>query len=301
MLPQLVEDLVHLEGGGKRLDQDGRLDRPRLQAQRLLREEEHVVPDPRLAVTLELGEIEVGPRAARDQLVRVVKEVEAEIQKRAGNGYPVQRHVTIGEMETPGTDHEHGGLLVQPVLLPGGGIVEGELPAHGIAKIELPLDQVFPRRRGCVLEIRHEDVGAGVERVDDHLPIGRSRDLHGAVHEVVRERGDLPVLGADRSGLGQEVERLPLRETRDPLGAAIESLADARSETAGELLEEAKRLRGEHLLEARPDRSVDDERSLICLPQCHETTLTNHYVYGNNYLINNQLTWQRFVNYCCKK
>ena len=65
VLAQLVEDLVHLEGGEDRLDQDGRLDRPVLDAEALLRPGEDVVPEPRLEVRLELREVEVAPVARR--------------------------------------------------------------------------------------------------------------------------------------------------------------------------------------------------------------------------------------------
>ena len=37
MVAQLVEDLVHLERGEDRLDQDGRADRPAVDAERVLR------------------------------------------------------------------------------------------------------------------------------------------------------------------------------------------------------------------------------------------------------------------------
>ena len=65
VLAQLVEDLVHLERGEDRLDQDGRLDRPLRDAEPLLREGEDVVPEPRLEVRLELREVEVPPVARR--------------------------------------------------------------------------------------------------------------------------------------------------------------------------------------------------------------------------------------------
>ena len=67
VLAQLVEDLVHLERGQDRLDQDGRADRPARDAERVLRMQEDVVPEPCLEVALELGQVEVGARAALEQ------------------------------------------------------------------------------------------------------------------------------------------------------------------------------------------------------------------------------------------
>ncbi len=65
MVPELVEDFVHLERGQDGLDQHGGLDRALGQAQRLLGKEENVVPQPRLEMVLQLGQVEIGAGAAR--------------------------------------------------------------------------------------------------------------------------------------------------------------------------------------------------------------------------------------------
>ena len=73
MLAQLVEDLVHLERGEERLDEHGGLDRAVRQAERVLREGEDVVPEPRLEVALQLGQVEVRARCPRvEQLARAL-------------------------------------------------------------------------------------------------------------------------------------------------------------------------------------------------------------------------------------
>src|SRR3989442_15512652 len=60
MLFQLVENLVHLERGGERLDEDGRLYGAPRNAELLLGDSEDVVPESRLQMTLHLWKIEVG-------------------------------------------------------------------------------------------------------------------------------------------------------------------------------------------------------------------------------------------------
>ena len=55
MLAKLVEDLVHLECRGERLDQDRRFDRAARDAEELLRPDEDVVPESRFMMALELG------------------------------------------------------------------------------------------------------------------------------------------------------------------------------------------------------------------------------------------------------
>ena len=288
VLAQFVEDLVHLEGGGKGLDEDRRLDGARLEAKRLLAGQEHVVPDACLEMTLQLRKVEVGSGAARQELVRVVEEVEAEVEEAARNGRAIQGEVTLGKMEPPGAHDEHRGPLVQPVLFSAHGIVEGELPPHGIPEIQLPLDQVFPGRRVGVLEIRHEHVGARVERVDHHLAVGGSRDLDGAAEEVVRKGRHLPFLGADRSGPGEEVERLSLCETLQTHLALFQRFEDSGREGTSKILEEAQRLSIQDLREPRMDRSLDDQGTvLLCVPNCHTTRLTTSWRQNNNYLLNN--------------
>ncbi len=71
MLAELVEDLVHLERGQDRLDEHRRLDRAARDPERVLGGAEDVVPEARLEVALELGQVEVGPEAALEELAAV--------------------------------------------------------------------------------------------------------------------------------------------------------------------------------------------------------------------------------------
>ena len=62
VVAQLVQDLVHLERGQDRLDQHRRADRAARNAERVLRGDEDVVPQARLAMALQLGQVEVRAR-----------------------------------------------------------------------------------------------------------------------------------------------------------------------------------------------------------------------------------------------
>src|SRR6267378_4325825 len=95
---QLIENLIHLERGEDRLDQDRRADRTAGDAELVLREGERVVPETRLVVALELGQVEIRSRALRDERRRVVEEEETKIEERGGNRAPVDRHVFLVEM-----------------------------------------------------------------------------------------------------------------------------------------------------------------------------------------------------------
>ena len=81
VLAQLVQDLLHLERGQDRLDENGGLDRPPRDAEPVLREAEHVVPQPRFEMALELREIEVRPGSALEQALDVPLEVDAEVEE----------------------------------------------------------------------------------------------------------------------------------------------------------------------------------------------------------------------------
>ena len=179
VVAQLPENLVHLEGGQDRLDQDGGLDRPVRKGERLFGEGEDVVPEPRLEVALELGEVEVRPGAAVEQPAAVVEEVQAEVEERACEGAVVDLDMSFREMQPARPDEERRDLVLQPVLLLRGD--ELDPPIDRVDQVRLPFDQVRPGRRVRVLEVRHEHARARVEGVDHHLPVGRARDLDAPV------------------------------------------------------------------------------------------------------------------------
>ena len=88
--------------------------------------DEDVVPEARFEVALHLGQVEVGAGAAGEQLFRVVEEVEAEVEEGAGHGLAVDEHVALFEVPAAGADEEDGGLVVELVLLSGGGVGVGD-------------------------------------------------------------------------------------------------------------------------------------------------------------------------------
>src|SRR5581483_5903297 len=83
VVAQLVEDLLHLEGGQDRLDEDGGPDRAPVDAERVLGGVEDVVPQPGLEVALELGQVEVGAEALVQQAAGVVEEAQPEVEQAA--------------------------------------------------------------------------------------------------------------------------------------------------------------------------------------------------------------------------
>ena len=113
--------------------------------------------------------------------------------------------MAVFEVPAARADEEHGGVGLEFVVLAGGGVVVGDGAAHGVAQVELAFEDVLPGGCGGVLEVGHEDLRAGVERVDDHLAVDGAGDLDAAVEQVFRQRRGDPLGVADVLGLGQEV------------------------------------------------------------------------------------------------
>src|SRR5215470_20016055 len=64
MLPQFIENFIHLECGENRLDQNGRTDCAAWNSEPILREVENVIPQARLEMALHFRQVEVRPRSA---------------------------------------------------------------------------------------------------------------------------------------------------------------------------------------------------------------------------------------------
>src|SRR6185437_14368042 len=192
VMAQLVQDLVHLEGGDDRLDQHRRPDRPAWNAEPVLRHDEDVVPQPGFEMALELRQVEVRPAAARHELLRVVEEVEREIEDTPRDRASVDDHVLLGKVPAARPNEERRDLLVEPVGPALGRDVVDAAPDR-VPEVDLPLNVVLPARRVRVLEIGHEHLRAGVERIDDHLAVDRSGDLDASILDAWRHRIAGPV------------------------------------------------------------------------------------------------------------
>ncbi len=116
VVTQLVQDLVHLERGRQGLDQHGGPDRSAVEPQCLLRDHEGVVPQPRLQVRLQLGQVEEGARAALQQRLGVVVHVQREVEQAARHGLAVDGRVALDEVPASRAHQQRGALVLEPVL-----------------------------------------------------------------------------------------------------------------------------------------------------------------------------------------
>src|SRR6266700_6115052 len=77
-----------------------------------------LVPQSRLEMALELGQVEVRSAAAREEFLRVVEDIKREVEDAAGNRRAVDPHVLFRQMPPAGANEERGELVAERVRLP---------------------------------------------------------------------------------------------------------------------------------------------------------------------------------------
>jgi hypothetical protein len=107
VLSQLEQDLFHLEGSGKGLDQDSSTDGSLRNADVALGEGKDVVPEASLLVVFHLGEIEIWTGPPLDELTRVVEEIEGKVEDGTGNGCVVDIHPRLIKVPPTRAEKEH--------------------------------------------------------------------------------------------------------------------------------------------------------------------------------------------------
>ena len=257
MIAQFVKDLVHLEDRHDGLDQDGGLDGADGQAEFVLGVDENLVPQARFQMVLHLGQVVVGAGAALDQRPGVVEEVQAEVEQAANHRLAVDPDEIVRQVPAAGADDQDGRRVAQLVMLARVGVVECDVAPGRVAHVDVAAHVVVPGGRVRILEVRHEHLGAGVERVDDHLAFHRAGDLNAAVLQVGGDRGDLPVAVADVFGLLQEVGQPAAVELFLDLLAARHQLVAAGAEGALQLGDKGERVGGEDFVVAGLEFAAD--------------------------------------------
>ena len=163
--------------------------------------------------------------------------------------------MALGEVPAAGADEQRGRVFAQ-LVAPAVGVAVGDRAVDRVAEVPVSVDHVVPRRRVGVLEVGHEPVRTRVQRVDDHLAVGRAGDLDPALLERRRGGRDRPIGLADLERVGQEVEHLPRPQPGPAARAGLEQLAAAGAEPLLELGHELERVGGEDLVEAGRDGAV---------------------------------------------
>ena len=169
--------------------------------------------------------------------------IEAEVEQRRRHGAPVDQKMLLSEVPSTGAHHQSGRLVDELVgLLPS---VESQFPPVGVDQIGLASEEIGPRWRSCVLEVRHEHAGTRVEGIDHHLGVHRTGDLDAAVGQIGGNSIDGPFRLPDFTSLGKEPGFLPFVETSLPVLSIGEQLPSLPPELLLQISEERDRLRGE--------------------------------------------------------
>ncbi len=159
VISELVEDLLHFERRRQRFDQNGGADRTRSDRKLFLGELESLAPQASLVVTFHFRQIEIGTGLPIQELARVVKQVQAEVEQAARDGLPIDQHVLFRQVPSSRTDQQRGNLRVEAISLPVRGAERQGAPDR-IDQVDLPLDHVLPGGRKRILEVGHEDIRA---------------------------------------------------------------------------------------------------------------------------------------------
>ena len=245
VVPQLVEDLLHLERGEDRLDQHRGADAAPRHPERILGGDEDVVPEPRLVPVLQLRQVEVRTAAAAECRLRVVEEVEGEVEDAGRDGLAVDHGVLLDQVPAARTHQQGRDLVLEAVLLAVAGVRELQLLAHRVVQVLLTLDHVAPARTERVLDVGHEHLGAGVQRVDHHLAVDGARDLGPAAVEVRGRGSHRPVRVADFLRLSREGRILASLDAGVAIHPVLEQLHPALLELPAKVARKLERLRSQ--------------------------------------------------------
>ena len=238
MIAQLEEDLVHLERGGQRLDQDRHLDRAGRDRRARLRVEEDLVPEPRLEVALHLRQVEV--RAGARVLQRLRRCERGRGRSRTACPAPAgrRRRSAVREDESRADAPS-----------------ASRAAASGCSACRPPTRRRSsggPRRSGCAWPSTRfaqvGDVASSKSAMNTFAPefsalmiILRSTGPVISTRRSCRSAGnraDLPVAAANGSGVGEKIGTGAGVEARLHRAAALEQLVDARPEAPREIFDE---------------------------------------------------------------
>ena len=140
---QLVQDLVHLKRGRERLDQNRRADQPAGEAEPVLAPGEHLVPQSRLEMVLELRQVQVHTAPASVQSRRAVEREQAEVKQRTRDRLVPRARVTLLQVPAPRAHDQRRGLLGELVGPPP--VVDvGDRAVDRVDQVRLAGDLVAP-------------------------------------------------------------------------------------------------------------------------------------------------------------
>ena len=242
MVAQRMQDLIHLEHRWQRLNQQRGLDGAARQVKAIFRKTEDIVPPCRLLPGLCFWQIEVGTTSFRQQRLVVMKEIERKIEQAAGDGLITPGHMLFRQMQAAHTAYQHSGIGLQLIDFSGlVGVADGSV--HGIAQVDLTINDFAPVRRQRILKVRHKDFDVGIQRVNDHLALDGAGDFHAAILQISRDTANSPVAISNGSSFRNKIRKLPVVNSLLLLQTRGQQLIARRRKAAHQFRQKFYRLR----------------------------------------------------------
>jgi len=143
VLSQLIQELIHLKGRRKGLNQARGADGATRKAKLILGQVEDLIPQPRLQVALHLGKVEVWTNANGEGEPGVVEEVEAKVKEGARDWEAINQEVLLLQVPATRAHQQCGDLVVELVHLAVGSAEVDDAPV-GITQVDVASDVVVP-------------------------------------------------------------------------------------------------------------------------------------------------------------
>ena len=146
VVAQGVQNFIHLEHGWQRFNQQRGFDGAARQVETIFRIAEDLAPPGRFLPGLRFWQIEIRAAAFCQQVLVVVEEIEREIKQAARNGFPTPGDMFFRQVQAAYATDQHRRVRFELVNFAGFvGIADGAV--HGVAQVDLPLDDFTPVRR----------------------------------------------------------------------------------------------------------------------------------------------------------
>src|SRR5260370_16221901 len=112
VLTQFVEYLIHFKGCQDGFDEHGGADGAPGDAQFLLGKHKYVIPEAGFQVVLQLGQVEIGSGAFREQRSHIVEEVKGEVEDAARNRLAIDEHMLFRQVPSTRAHQEGRGFFL---------------------------------------------------------------------------------------------------------------------------------------------------------------------------------------------
>lgn len=137
--------LVHFESSSDCLNENCGTNGSSRNANVVLREIEHIIPQPGFQMGFHLGQIEVGAGATLDQLLRIMEEVETKVEEAAGDWLSIDSEMLLLQVPASCTSNQRRQPSIGPQLVLLVALFEIDLSPNGVIEVDLAVDHVLPR------------------------------------------------------------------------------------------------------------------------------------------------------------